>query len=130
MREVFMFKHIKIVMACLLVGLMPVLLSGCATPAAKTGFLKDYSKLQPHPDIDGRHVYLNPKMNIGNYSKFIVDPVAVNLSETGKGHTDDPAKLAELAQYFHDQIVPVPPVLTVMSVAGFRVYTHLHHRYL
>jgi len=104
-REVFMFKHIKIVMACLLVSLMPVLLSGCATPAAKTGFLKNYSKLKPHPDIDSRHVYINPNMNIGDYSKFLVDPVAVNLSVKGKTHTDDPEKLAELAQYFHDQIV-------------------------
>ncbi len=101
-----MNRYLKVTLAVLFIGIAPVLLSGCgATQAAKTGFLKDYSKLKPHPDIDGRHVYINPKMNIGNYSKFIVDPVAVNLSETGKGHTDDPAKLAELAQYFHDQIV-------------------------
>ncbi len=60
-----MIRNIKPVIACLLVGLAPVLISGCATqtPAAKTGFLKDYSKLEHHPDIEGRYRYINPNIN-------------------------------------------------------------------
>jgi len=102
-----MMRNTKIAMACLLVGLAPVLISGCATraPAAKTGFLKDYSKLEPHPDIDGRHRYINPNINAGDYSKFMVDPVAVNLSETGTKRGVDQEKLDELAKFFHKQIV-------------------------
>ena len=100
-----MNRYLKITLAVLFIGIAPVLLSGCATPAAKTGFLKDYSKLKPHPDIDGRHVYINPNMNIGDYSKFLVDPVTVNLSKEGKKRGVDSEKLDELAQYFHDQIV-------------------------
>jgi len=102
-----MMRNIKIAMACLLVGLAPVLISGCATraPAAKTGFLKDYSKLEPHPDIEGRHRYINPNINADDYSKFIVDPVAVNLSETGKERGVDQEKLDELAKFFHQKIV-------------------------
>ncbi len=100
-----MFKHIKIVMACLLVSLVPVLISGCAAPAAKTGFLKDYSKLQPHPDIDGRHVYLNPNMSIGDYSKFIVDPVVLSLSKTGKERELNQEDLYEQVAFFHQKIV-------------------------
>lgn len=100
-----MFKHIKIVLACLVISLMPVWLFGCAPQAAKTGFLKDYSKLTQHPDIEERFIYINPSMNVGEYSKFLVDPVAVNLSEEGKARETDPETLKELAQYFHEQIV-------------------------
>ncbi len=100
-----MIRNIKIAMACLLVGLTPVLILGCATPAAQTGFLKDYSKLQPHPDIEGRHVYLNPNMNVGDYSKFIVDPVVLSLSKTGKERGVDQEDLNEQVTFFHQQIV-------------------------
>ncbi len=80
-----MFRHIKIVMACLLVSLMPVLIAGCAGPeTARTGFLKDYSKLKPHPEVEGRFRYTNPKMNVGDYSKFIVDPILLSLSKEVK----------------------------------------------
>ncbi len=101
-----MFKHIKIVMACLLVSLTPVLISGCGTPeTARTGFLKDYSKLQAHPDIDGRFRYLNPKMNVGDYSKFIVDPVILSLSKEGKGEEIDQEDLNEQVTFFHKTLV-------------------------
>ncbi|NKB80540.1 MAG: DUF3313 family protein [Nitrospirales bacterium] len=100
-----MMRNIKIAIVWLLIGLTPVLISGCATPAAQTGFLKDYSNLKPHPDIDGRHRYINPNINIGDYSNFMVDPVAVNLSDKGKERGIDQEKLGELAQYFHQQIV-------------------------
>lgn len=47
-----MKQYLKVAMAVLLIGLTPILISGCAgTETARTGFLKDYSKLQPHPDI-------------------------------------------------------------------------------
>ncbi len=100
-----MNRYLKIALAALFIGLAPIWISGCAAPAAKTGFLKDYSKLEPHPDIDGRHRYINPNMNAGDYSKFMVDPVAVNLSETGKERGVDQEKLDELAKFFHQQIV-------------------------
>ena len=102
-----MMRNIKIAMAWLLVGLAPVLISGCATrtPAAKTGFLKDYSKLEPHPDIEGRHRYINPNMNAGEYSKFIVDPVVLSLSEKGKERGIDQEDLNEQVTFFHQKIV-------------------------
>ncbi len=100
-----MIRNITIAIAWLLVGLAPVLISGCATPAAKTGFLKDYSKLEPDPDIDGRHRYINPNMNAGEYSKFIVDPVVLSLSETGKERDIDQEDLNEQVTFFHKTIV-------------------------
>jgi len=81
-------------------------MSGCAgTETARTGFLKDYSKLQPHPDIDGRFRYINPKMNVGDYSKFIVDPVVLNLSKEGKEEGIDQEDLNEQVTFFHGKIL-------------------------
>ncbi len=100
-----MIRNTKIAIAWLLVGLAPVLISGCATPAAKTGFLKDYSKLEPHPDIDGRHRYINPNMNAREYSKCIVDPVVLSLSEKGKERGIDQEDLNVQVTFFHKTIV-------------------------
>ena len=83
-----------------------LLLSGCATPqAAKTGFLKDYSKLEPHPEIDGRIRYINPHIDAAKYTKFIVEPVAINLSEKGKARDTDPKELSRLAKFFRTKII-------------------------
>ena len=102
-----MNRNIKIALAGLLISLAPVWISGCetTTPAAKTGFLKDYSKLEPHPDIEGRHRYINPHINAADYSKLMVDPVVVNLSKEGKVREVDTEKLNELANFFHQKIV-------------------------
>ena len=101
-----MNQYLKVAMAVLLIGLTPVLISGCGTPeTARTGFLKDYSKLQAHPDIDGRFRYINPKMNVGDYSKFIVDPIILSLSKEGKEEEIDQEDLNEQVTFFHGKIL-------------------------
>jgi len=88
-----------------LTGLLVATMLACAGPqAAKTGFLKDYSQLEPHPDIDGRHRYINPKIDASKYNKFIVDPVAVNLSKKGKERDIDPKEINKLAKFFRKKI--------------------------
>jgi hypothetical protein len=57
-----------------------IVLCGCesSAPSAKmpvTGFLSDYSHLEPISDTSYR--YVNPKYDLGNYEKFIIDPVEV-----------------------------------------------------
>ena len=89
----------------ILVGILAFALVGCAgSQAAKTGFLKDYSKLQPHPDVDGRFRYINPNIDASKYNKFIVDPVAINLSKKGKERDIDPKDMQKLANYFRKRI--------------------------
>lgn len=89
----------------ILAGILVFTLVGCGGhQAAKTGFLKDYSKLEAHPDIDGRFRYMDPNIDASKYSKFIVDPVAINLSEKGKEKKTDPKELKRLAKYFHQKI--------------------------
>jgi Protein of unknown function (DUF3313) len=86
-------------------GILAFTLVGCAGhEAARTGFLKDYSKLEAHPDVDGRFRYINPSVDASKYSKFIVDPVAINLSKEGKEEVTDPEDLQGLAKHFHQKI--------------------------
>lgn len=93
------------IFAFFVIGLFIATMFGCGgSQAAKTGFLKDYSQLEPHPEIDGRHRYINPKIDVSKYNKFIVDPVAVNLSKKGKERDIDPAEMDRLAKYFRKQI--------------------------
>ncbi len=102
-----MNRKIHIPLLALFIGLVPLWISGCGTTpeTARTGFLKDYSKLTPHPEEEGRFRYINPKMNVGDYSKFIVDPVVLQLSKEGKEAEIDQEDLNEQVTFFHGKIL-------------------------
>lgn len=88
-----------------LFGVIVFLFSGCATDKPqKVGFLSDYSTLRKNPDFDGSYVYVNPKLPLKNYSKFIVRATEVRLSKKGRKHNIDPKKLAELTRYTQSKI--------------------------
>ncbi len=70
-----------------------------------SGFLADYSELKPSNDIRGALVYEHPTVTLKDFSKFIVEPVAVHFAPSADGVTIDPAKLFELAQYLRGQAV-------------------------
>jgi len=68
------------------------LLGGCAgttgtankswpTNAPYSGFLSDYSKLRAVPDHPGTLIYVNHSLNLRPYTKVIIDPVQVFLTE-------------------------------------------------
>ncbi len=89
----------KVVWCLLSAALVSVLAVACSqqpaipsstagsAPAAKTvpagqdnsGFLTDYSKLEPHPSIEGALTYVNPDklQGLRNYVAMIVDPVEI-----------------------------------------------------
>ena len=87
----------------LVVVLTPVL-SGCsARLGERTGFLSDYSKLEPRSDVSYR--YIAPG-RLGNYSKFIIEPVTVHLhrrSKTKKKISEE--DLTDLKNYMHAALV-------------------------
>jgi len=69
-----------------------MLLSGCAGPvstrneswptnAPYSGFLADYSKLRPDPAHPGTLIYVDHSLNLRPYTKVIIDPVQVFLTE-------------------------------------------------
>ena len=93
-------------LSLILLGLFALTQFGCggAGEAARTGFLKDYSQLEPHPEVDGRFRYINPNIDASKYNKFIVDPVAINLSKEGREENIDAKEMKKLAKYFRKRI--------------------------
>jgi hypothetical protein len=76
--------------------------SSCATvqDPGQAGFLSDYSKLE---EIDENHLVYGSG-NLGNYSKFIIEPVAMlyRLPEEERIFTDE--ELEELQAYFETKV--------------------------
>jgi len=55
-----------------------VLAAGCAsTPPSQSGFLGDYSQLQPAPDREGVMIWVDQSTDLRPYTKLMFDPVQV-----------------------------------------------------
>lgn len=71
-----------------------------------SGFLGDYSELQPHPKKgDDLLVYRKAGGVLGEYRAFLVDRPLVYFVPDSKGIGVDPAELQMLAQHLHDAVV-------------------------
>jgi len=83
------------------------LLVGCTgTPkVGYSGFLRDYSQLKPHPEVEGAMAYENPAKSLKQYNKFIIDPVLVHFSPEAGGTAIAPEDLKELTDYFRNGLV-------------------------
>ena len=68
-----------------------------------TGFLSDYSGLEPISDTSYR--YVNPKYNLGNYARFIIDPVEVIFNEQAKTKVRNWDDLEKLRAYMRRAVV-------------------------
>ncbi len=89
----------------LAIGIMAAQLGCTAQRAERTGFLSDYSKLEAQSDVSAR--YRAPGNLLGNYSKFIIDPVEIHWHARAKAAT---AKLKEedlrdLKNYMHEALL-------------------------
>ena len=83
-------------------------LTGCQPhKAAFSGFLNDYSKLQPSAIVEDAMYYANPSRSLKDYDKFLIDPVIVHFAPNAKGTAFDPTKLAILTDFAHDEMVKV-----------------------
>jgi hypothetical protein len=73
-----------------------VVLAGCAsTPAAPpSGFLGDYSQLQPAPDRDGVMLYVDKGTDFRPYTKLMLDPVQIMVAPV----PDQPPPAPEVVQ--------------------------------
>ncbi len=84
-----------------LFSLVLVVSWSCGLTARRTGFLSDYSGLEEvESDV---WFYVNPRVPVGTYTRFIVDPVEprVDLEESGFSE----ATVTEFAEYMHASMV-------------------------
>ena len=70
-----------------------------------SGFLGDYSDLEPQPGDKDMLVYRKAEGVLEPYDKFVIDPVLIYFHPEAKGVGVDPAKLAELAVFFREAVV-------------------------
>lgn len=70
----------------------------------ESGFLSNYSELQPDPNNSDLLVYWKSKDDLKTSNKFILDPVIVYLLPEAQKRGIDPAQLAKLAQYFTNAV--------------------------
>ena len=86
---------------------MLLALLGCgATKPSTTGYLSDYSRLVAHSDTSFR--YLAPNKAMGNYSKFIIDPVETFFHVKSKAKDNvNQEDLTTIKNYMHSKIVEV-----------------------
>jgi hypothetical protein len=85
-----------------------VMFTGCESqlPSKEmtvTGFLSDYSGLEPISDTSYR--YVNPKYDLGNYAAFIIDPVKVIFNKQTKAKVENWDDLEKLRAYMRKAFI-------------------------
>jgi len=107
-----MTKNLKHCLA--IIPVLFLLLSGCASTNGQakqeegpkyTGFLSDYSKLEPDPDGSKAMHYINPQADMKNYNKFLLERIIVWLKEDADYKGIDPDAMKAMTDYFHEAIV-------------------------
>lgn len=92
--------------ACLvLLGALTACASTRTAPVSTSGFLGDYSELQPHPDDEDVLVYRDRVGVLGEFDRFLVEPVLLYLHPDSRGGTLDPAELQALATDLRNAVV-------------------------
>jgi hypothetical protein len=87
-----------------IVGLA-VMLGGCAKKVQQTGFLSTYKNLEPISDNTMR--YIGP--NVGEYSKFIIDPITVKLYDEKTAKKVEPNDVKHLEEFLYSEIIKDKP---------------------
>ncbi|MFO1372304.1 MAG: DUF3313 domain-containing protein [Candidatus Competibacteraceae bacterium] len=115
---------------CLSGGLLA---AGCASQPTTaesykpSGFLSDYSQLQPAPDGSGAQVYFKPGFNLKDYNRVLLDPIKVWYRNDAEYKGIDPNELKTLTDYFHQALVkalePAYPLVNKPGPGVLRIRT-------
>lgn len=94
----------KKLVSSLMVFFVVLIFGGCGSKQlVTTGFLSDYSRLGMDSKSSMR--YVNPRNGLGNYSKFIVEPVVIHFHAKAKGKETKREELVNLKKYMYDSVV-------------------------
>jgi len=90
----------------LLLLVVAALLAGCAASGMKdvqkTGFLSNYSQLQPGGEDRAALVYIKPGYDFKPYNKLMFERFVVLLSDSADYREIDPATLKEMTDYYQN----------------------------
>lgn len=94
-----------------------VMVGGCASKPKYTGFLSDYSKLEPASETSLR--YIAPGNPLAKYNAFIIEPVVLRLYAERQGELAGDKDLPQLSLYFRGAIVEaLADRYQIVSAAG------------
>lgn len=97
------------------------LLAGCAStpPPSQTGFLGDYSQLQPATDREGVMLYVAPGADLRPYTKLMFDPVQVLATAGPDGAQLPPEVLARVGGQLQESLRrALEPAYQVVATPG------------
>ena len=72
-----------------------------ARSTKKSGFLGDYSQLQPGDSDEAQLIYINPSAEFGQYNKILIEPISVYTSEVSDLTKLPKEDLQSLIDYLH-----------------------------
>jgi hypothetical protein len=78
---------------------------GMSDNAQYSGFLADYSKLQPVTGSSSAKSWRDPAANFASYDKILLERIRVSLKADNAEETVDPTQLKALVDYFHEALV-------------------------
>ncbi|MCP4687325.1 MAG: DUF3313 domain-containing protein, partial [Desulfobacterales bacterium] len=84
-----------------------VFATGCATHKSAekySGFLEDYTKLEPLEDGSGAERYQKTDVDLSKYDKLLVDRILIWFKEDSEYKGIDPTELKGLTDYFYEAI--------------------------
>ncbi len=97
-----------------------LLASAAAPVAAQTsGFLDDYSRLTPDPAQPGAQIYRKEGVDLGSYTKIMIEPIEVAFSPQSKVATFSPDELKAVTDALYTTVVQeLEPDYPVVNKAG------------
>ena len=102
--------------------LVLMFLSACATAPPHSGFLHDYSNLKSDPEDDSLLWWEKENIDWKRYKKLMIDPVVIYLHPEAQNRQIDPVVLKELTDYFRSSvIVEVQDAYPVVDKSGHGV---------
>lgn len=85
-----------------------LLLAGCAAggmkTVTKTGFIDDYSQLQPGGDDRAALVYVKPGVDFRPYDKLMFERIMILYSDSAEYQAIDPAVFMEMIEYYEQAV--------------------------
>ena len=91
------------------VFLVSIVMAGCSASGMKdvqpSGFLDNYSMLQPGGEDRAALYYINPTVDFKPYTKIMFDRIVVTLSDNAKSTQVDPTQLMELVDYYQTALI-------------------------
>ncbi len=101
-----MRMKIRNILAPLVLVLACVVGSGCASPGIQgSGFMKDYSMLQPGEKNEAAMVYIKDGVDWNSYDAVMIDPVTVWYDSDADYQGIHPRNLMALGDYFEKAMV-------------------------